>query len=165
MYPKPQALLFLRPPDLCLWTVSPDIQLSLLWGPVGADDDRLALGRGHGLLFSWGSGEIGGSEQTVTLLLQQAWLVPEPRAPTLMLRPYPKFPPAATSSRVYLSPTPHRILWASAGLQAQPQSHSLDDRWRAEWILGDTNNLVQAAQIAPSCRVEVERACRAHRQG
>lgn len=82
-----------RSPDLCLWTVSPDIQLSLLWGPVGADDDRLALGRGHGLLFSWGSGEIGGSEQTVTLLLQQAWLVPEPRAATLMLRPYPKFPP------------------------------------------------------------------------
>lgn len=58
----------LRPPDLLLWTPSPDTlcQLPLPWGPAGADEYRLALAKGRGLLLSLRVGEIRGSEQTTT---------------------------------------------------------------------------------------------------
>lgn len=59
-----------------------------------------------------------------------------------------------SSSRVYLTATPNRFPWGCVDLQVQPPFHSLDDRWRAAWVLGDTTHLVGAAHVASSGHVE-----------
>ena len=51
------------------------------WLALAADDPRLALGRGHGLLFSPGGVGVSEAQKKVNLSPQQAWLAPEPRAP------------------------------------------------------------------------------------